>query len=731
MTESWTPDKRTKFSHEIACEGGQLLGRLDELVPFLYIAKQYWPSHPDMQRQVKGFFTLSRRTDCDGFDMVSYRGLILPIRLCRDNKVRTALEAIPALVENRQITMLDRRRLVKSRLDEAFHGDLKIAYNDRPNGCFELEAASGFFRRGYESFDYVNGVIDNPAGTVKVTKTSRFRWRSLSELVEWCHYWNGSLIGFTTFFVSELTGSLFDGHFYRGGQVHEGLERPALEPSKWFVIRPDVSDAKLGVRLEMREDGWARLHLLCGEAAATIELYQYYDPFWEMVDWGRGVDEGDLPVQLTIDEWAEKVELMALRTDDPERVLLRVVRSFHHEDVLLEGIVARADLAASFKAELKRFFTEDFVLGEWSDYDDGDGILKERMLSHPWVSSETGKPRWQTFQPRLGNEEDASFVPVLTVMADYGCAPFLWLVDCPKDRGVGRNVCDGMYWDESFPITEGLWRKFADWAREFDRTPLYHVDFVAHNARGQQLARLLKKEVGEKYRVVYVGSFEEPGPRWGDRVEFLADGDCVPLPSLYEYRPRSKPFRFCRYILSSGKTGAERAALDFAIKHGYSHGGWALPGREAADGVIASKYQLIELPEGSNRQCIRRNMGYSDGMLIVNLCEMGRSTHLAKVMAESGYVGYRTNLIVQLDQGVTPGAVDSVLKWLREHSINTLYVTGPQESERPGIYGLTIELLDAVDAVFRSDPDCLISERDPPIPRTLAWVDEIYSKPKS
>jgi len=45
---------------------------------------------------------------------------------------------------------------------------------------------------------------------------------------------------------------------------------------------------------------------------------------------------------------------------------------------------------------------------------------------------------------------------------------FLWCVDAPKEVGIGGNICDGTGWDETCPMSEGLWRKFADWAIKFD-----------------------------------------------------------------------------------------------------------------------------------------------------------------------------------------------------------------------------------------------------------------------
>lgn len=128
------------------------------------------------------------------------------------------------------------------------------------------------------------------------------------------------------------------------------------------------------------------------------------------------------------------------------------------------------------------------------------------------------------------------FVPILTVMVDRGNAPFLWCVDAPEEVGVGGNICDGTGWDETCPMSEGLWRKFADWAIEFDRTSFYSEDFdasgwdwVAFHERGLQLSKWLKDEVGNAYRVVYVKPCEDPDGRLDERSEVLADGTLVQL----------------------------------------------------------------------------------------------------------------------------------------------------------------------------------------------------------
>jgi hypothetical protein len=159
-----------------------------------------------------------------------------------------------------------------------------------------------------------------------------------------------------------------------------------------------------------------------------------------------------------------------------------------------------------------------------------------------------------------------------------------------------------------------------------------------------------------------------------------------------------EPLRFCQRIVSGGQTGVDRAALDFAIEHDYTHGGWVPHGRKAEDGVIPLKYQLTELTEGGYRQRTRRNVEDSDGTLVVNLGELNDGTLATQVFAKKMNKPY---LVVPLDSGVTMEAVDSIVDWLRQHAIKTLNIAGPRESKRPGIYCLTRELLEAVDAAIR------------------------------
>jgi hypothetical protein len=178
------------------------------------------------------------------------------------------------------------------------------------------------------------------------------------------------------------------------------------------------------------------------------------------------------------------------------------------------------------------------------------------------------------------------------------------------------------------------------------------------------------------------------------RREILADGSLLPLAQL-DGDAFPETSRFCQHIVSGGQTGADRAALDFAILHHYTHGGWAPRGRMAGDGIIPLKYQLTELAEGSYRQRTKRNVEDSDATLIVTVGALEGGSlatwEFARKKAKPCFPA-------QLDTGVLPDIAAEIRAWLRQHKVTTLNVAGPRESKQPGIYRLTRELLEAVAA---------------------------------
>lgn len=269
-------------------------------------------------------------------------------------------------------------------------------------------------------------------------------------------------------------------------------------------------------------------------------------------------------------------------------------------------------------------------------------------------------------------------VPVLTVMPGH---------ELPPERAA--------------PVPAALWRELSTWAREPARIRFgsraddeRHWDWIAYHARGLALAAQLKAAVGETFRVVYEKPVSDPNHALEHRTELLGGGaqlSLPPAPGAASDRPR-----FCRRIVSGGQTGADRAALDFAIAHGYPHGGWAPAGRLAEDGRIPMCYQLTELSDGGYRRRTRLNVEGSDGTLLVNLGELeGGSLATLDIAQRLG----KPCLVIQADGGVDAGSAREVLGWLRASAIQTLNVAGPREGRRPGIGASVGMLLEAVDGL--------------------------------
>ena len=144
-------------------------------------------------------------------------------------------------------------------------------------------------------------------------------------------------------------------------------------------------------------------------------------------------------------------------------------------------------------------------------------------------------------------------------------------------------------------------------------------------------------------------------------------------------------------IVSGGQTGADRAALDAAMKANVQTGGWVPAGRMAEDGEISSRYpNLIETPSSNVADRTRKNVLDSDATLIVSHGPIAGGTKLTKDYANE--VG-RPLKLVDLDQISEVVAVEEMRKWLETFGISTLNIAGPRASEDPKIYHAVFNLI--------------------------------------
>jgi len=149
--------------------------------------------------------------------------------------------------------------------------------------------------------------------------------------------------------------------------------------------------------------------------------------------------------------------------------------------------------------------------------------------------------------------------------------------------------------------------------------------------------------------------------------------------------------RTIKKIISGGQTGADRAALDFAIQHNMPHGGWVPRGRRAEDGRIPEMYHLNEMSTKSYPKRTERNVLRSDGTLIISHGDLSGGSALTRRLAMA-----HGRPFLHVDLNSLPEiAAQTVAVWIRDQAIQILNVAGSRASEDPEIYQATLNLLEA------------------------------------
>ena len=144
-------------------------------------------------------------------------------------------------------------------------------------------------------------------------------------------------------------------------------------------------------------------------------------------------------------------------------------------------------------------------------------------------------------------------------------------------------------------------------------------------------------------------------------------------------------------IVSGGQTGADRAALDWAIMRGVAHGGWCPKGRKAEDGVIDPRYCLTETPSEDYSQRTEWNVRDSDGTAVFSVRRELQGGSLLTVELAGRYNKPVIHLCAQ-DEGTNHA--HELRSFIEEFGISVLNIAGPRGSDEPGVYRFVSRVLD-------------------------------------
>jgi hypothetical protein len=135
-------------------------------------------------------------------------------------------------------------------------------------------------------------------------------------------------------------------------------------------------------------------------------------------------------------------------------------------------------------------------------------------------------------------------------------------------------------------------------------------------------------------------------------------------------------------IVSGGQTGADRAALDFAMANVIPHGGWCPQGRLAEDGAINAAYVVRETPASDPLQRTEWNVRDSDGTVILSIAgELCGGSRATEQFAQA--LGKPCLRLSEEHDGRKAAA--RLCEFLRQHGIRILNVAGPRASQEPRV----------------------------------------------
>ncbi len=143
-------------------------------------------------------------------------------------------------------------------------------------------------------------------------------------------------------------------------------------------------------------------------------------------------------------------------------------------------------------------------------------------------------------------------------------------------------------------------------------------------------------------------------------------------------------------VISGGQTGADKAALDFAIENGIPYGGWIPKGKLTEEGPLPDKYHLQEMPTKSYPKRTEKNILDSDGTLIVSHGKITGGTALTRKLAKKHVKPW---LHTDLDLTGLPEACNQLQGWIQKNGIQVLNVAGARASKDSNIYNAVKSLL--------------------------------------
>lgn len=146
-------------------------------------------------------------------------------------------------------------------------------------------------------------------------------------------------------------------------------------------------------------------------------------------------------------------------------------------------------------------------------------------------------------------------------------------------------------------------------------------------------------------------------------------------------------------ITAGGVHGAERAALEFAERHGIDHAGWCAPMETEEDLRVLNHFSLQIVPR-TDGATVRHNMNVQQSEATVIFAMVGDLSSQANQVLENVHLMHKPCLILR-KKGGEGDPVAELLTFLEKYRVGVLHITGSEAGAGEACRDFADEVLEA------------------------------------
>lgn len=150
-------------------------------------------------------------------------------------------------------------------------------------------------------------------------------------------------------------------------------------------------------------------------------------------------------------------------------------------------------------------------------------------------------------------------------------------------------------------------------------------------------------------------------------------------------------------IISGSQEGAERAALDWAVKHELPRGGWFPAGlTEAPDAT----YKLKEAASEKLLEVIDANVRDSEATLVFTLAPKA----VGPAQKAGAAARKQKKPVLHVHRGIL-GVSEKIVAFIDKYYVRRLHITGSSEAEEPGLSAWLTSEMEKAKGILDRRPD--------------------------